>query len=54
MIMGRMAQYSKGGGLETYHLRRQNAAGGFARLKLTFVPPQVGKHRGYCLLLSGL
>ena len=38
MIIGRMAQYSKGGGLETHHPRRQNAAHGFARLKLAFSP----------------
>jgi len=45
MIIGRMAQYSKGGGLETYYPRRQNAALGFAHLKLAFSLPRVGKHR---------
>lgn len=54
MIMGRMAQYSKGGGLETYHLRRQNAANGFARSKLVFTPPAGRKASGHYLPLSGL
>lgn len=53
MIIGRMAQYSKGGGLETHHPRRQNAAHGFARLKLAFSP--AGREAsGHYLLLSDL
>ena len=54
MIIGRMDQYSKGGGLETYHPRRQNAAHGFARSKLAFTPPAGREASGHYLLLSDL